>query len=113
MEKKAAKIVMLDVSWCGGIGEAKKIATMAEARHLPVAPHDCTGPVVFTASTHLSINAPNALVQESVRAYYTGWYKELLTDLPTIADGHVSPRRAPVSGPSSCPTYVSDPMRTP
>jgi galactonate dehydratase len=91
MEKKAAKIVMLDVSWCGGIGEAKKVATMAEARHLPVAPHDCTGPVVFTASTHLSINAPNALVQESVRAYYTGWYKELLTDLPTIADGHVSP----------------------
>jgi galactonate dehydratase len=91
MEKKAAKIVMLDVSWCGGIGEAKKIATMAEARHLPVAPHDCTGPVVFTASTHLSINLPNALVQESVRAYYTGWYKELLTDLPTIADGHVSP----------------------
>ena len=91
MEKKAAKIVMLDVSWCGGIGEAKKIATMAEARHLPVAPHDCTGPVVFTASTHLSINAPNALVQESVRAYYTGWYKELLTDLPTITDGHVSP----------------------
>jgi galactonate dehydratase len=91
MEKKAAKIVMLDVSWCGGIGEAKKIATMAEARHLPVAPHDCTGPVVFTASTHLSINAPNALVQESVRAYYTGWYKELLTDLPAVADGHVSP----------------------
>jgi galactonate dehydratase len=91
MEKKAAKIVMLDVSWCGGIGEAKKIATMAEASHLPVAPHDCTGPVVFTASTHLSINLPNALVQESVRAYYTSWYKELLTALPTVADGHVSP----------------------
>ncbi|HEX2183698.1 MAG TPA: mandelate racemase/muconate lactonizing enzyme family protein, partial [Rubrobacteraceae bacterium] len=79
MEKGAARIVMLDVSWCGGIGEAKKIATMAEARHLPVAPHDCTGPVVFTASTHLSVNLPNALVQESVRAYYTGWYKELVT----------------------------------
>jgi galactonate dehydratase len=91
MEKKAAKIVMLDVSWCGGIGEAKKIATMAEASHLPAAPHDCTGPVVFTASTHLSINLPNALVQESVRAYYTGWYKELLTTLPTVADGHISP----------------------
>jgi L-alanine-DL-glutamate epimerase-like enolase superfamily enzyme len=91
MEKKAAKIVMLDVSWCGGISEAKKIATMAEASHLPAAPHDCTGPVVFTASTHLSINLPNALVQESVRAYYTGWYKELLTTLPTVADGHISP----------------------
>jgi galactonate dehydratase len=98
MEKGAAEIVMLDVSWCGGIGEAKKIATMAEARHLPVAPHDCTGPVVFTASTHLSLNLPNALVQESVRAYYTGWYKELVTALPSVADGYVSP-----SGPARAP----------
>ena len=91
LEKKAARIVMLDVSWCGGIGEAKKIATMAEASHRPVAPHDCTGPVVFTASTHLSINLPNALVQESVRAYYSGWYNELVTGLPAVNDGHVSP----------------------
>jgi L-alanine-DL-glutamate epimerase-like enolase superfamily enzyme len=52
---------MLDIAWCGGISEARKIAAMAEAWHLPVAPHDCTGPVVFAASTHLSLNAPNAL----------------------------------------------------
>ena len=91
MEKEAARIVMLDVSWCGGLGEAKKIATMAETHHLPVAPHDCTGPVVFTASTHLSINLPNALVQESVRAYYSGWYNELVTALPAVKDGHVTP----------------------
>lgn len=91
MEKRAAEVVMLDLSWCGGVGEAKKIATMAEAHHLPVAPHDCTGPVVLTASTHLSINQPNALVQETVRAYYTGWYGELVTDLPKVADGFVTP----------------------
>jgi L-alanine-DL-glutamate epimerase-like enolase superfamily enzyme len=47
--------------------------------------------VVFVASTHLSINLPNALVQESVRAYYYGWYKELVTALPMVNDGHVSP----------------------
>jgi galactonate dehydratase len=81
MEKGAAEVVMLDISWCGGLSEAK-IATMAEAHHLPVAPHDCTGPVVLTASTHLSVNLPNALIQETVRAYYTGWYKELVTELP-------------------------------
>jgi galactonate dehydratase len=103
MEKGAAEIVMLDVSWCGGIGEAKKIATMAEARHLPVAPHDCTGPVVFTASTHLSLNLPNALVQESVRAYYTGWYKELVTALPSVADGYVSPPEGPGLGTDLLP----------
>jgi len=103
MEKGAAEIVMLDVSWCGGIGEAKKIATMAEARHLPVAPHDCTGPVVFTASTHLSVNLPNALVQESVRAYYTGWYKELVTALPSVAEGFVSPPEGPGLGTDLLP----------
>ena len=103
MNKRAVGIVMLDLSWCGGISEAKKIATIAEAHHLPVAPHDCTGPVVLTASTHLSINVPNALIQESVRAYYTGWYRELLTDLPTVSDGHISPPVGPGLGTGLAP----------
>ena len=55
---------MLDLSWVGGLSEARKIAAMAETYHLPVAPHDCTGPVVYTASVHLSLNATNALIQE-------------------------------------------------
>ena len=90
LETGAAGIVMLDLAWCGGLSEARKIAAMAEAWHLPVAPHDCTGPVVFTASTHLSLNAPNALVQESVRAFYNGWYKDVLTAIPTVRDGFVT-----------------------
>ena len=53
LETGAAGVVMLDLSWCGGLSEARKIASMAEAWHLPVAPHDCTGPVVLCASTHL------------------------------------------------------------
>ena len=89
---------MLDLSWCGGLSEAKKIATMAEAYHLPVAPHDCTGPVVLAASTHLSLNAPNALIQESVRAFYTGWYKELVTALPEVKDGMIAPPPGPGLG---------------
>jgi seryl-tRNA(Sec) selenium transferase len=68
LETGVAGVIMLDVAWCGGLSEARKIAAMAEAWHLPVAPHDCTGPVVLCASTHLSLNAPNALIQESVRA---------------------------------------------
>jgi L-alanine-DL-glutamate epimerase-like enolase superfamily enzyme len=91
MAKHATGIVMLDLSWVGGISEAKKIATMAEAHHLPVAPHDCTGPVVLTASLHVSLNAPNALIQESVRAFYTGWYKELVTEVPRVENGYVYP----------------------
>ena len=90
LQSGAADVVMLDLSWCGGLSEARKIAGMAEAWHVPVAPHDCTGPIVFMASCHFSLHARNALIQEGVRAFYTGWYKELVTELPVIADGMVS-----------------------
>jgi galactonate dehydratase len=90
LETGSAGVVMMDLSWCGGLSEARKIASMAEAWHLPIAPHDCTGPVVLCASTHLSLNAPNALVQESVRAFYKGWYRDLVTALPTIKDGMIT-----------------------
>ena len=89
-ETGAAGVVMLDLSWCGGLTEARAIAAMAAAWHLPVAPHDCTGPVVLAASTHLSLNAPNALVQESVRAFLRTWYRDLVTALPEVRDGHIT-----------------------
>ncbi len=90
LETGVAGVVMLDLAWCGGISEARKIASMAEAWHLPIAPHDCTGPVVLCASTHLSLNAPNALVQESVRAFYRTWYRDLVTALPEVSNGMIT-----------------------
>ena len=90
LETGVAGVIMLDLSWCGGLSEARKIAAMAETWHLPVAPHDCTGPVVLAASTHLSLNAPNALVQESVRAYYRTWYRDLVTALPAVENGMIT-----------------------
>ena len=90
LETGVAGVVMLDISWCGGLSEARKIAAMAEAWHLPVAPHDCTGPVVLAASTHLALNAPNALVQESVRAFYKTWYRDLVTALPEVKGGMIT-----------------------
>ena len=90
IETGAAGVIMLDISWCGGLSEARKIASMAEGWHLPVAPHDCTGPVVLAASTHLSLNAPNAVMQESVRAFYRTWYRDLVTALPEVSDGHIT-----------------------
>ncbi len=106
MAKHATGIVMLDLSWVGGISEAKKIATMAEAHHLPVAPHDCTGPVVFAASCHVSLNATNALIQESVRAFYSGWYKELVTEIPEIRDGYIYPLTGPGLGTKLLPDIL-------
>ena len=91
LQADAVDVVMLDLSWCGGLGEAKKIATLAEAWGRPVAPHDCTGPVVLTASVHLSFNCPNTLIQEMVRAFTTGWYRDVVTELPDIRGGFVYP----------------------
>ena len=98
LQTNAAGVIMFDLGWCGGISEARKIASMAEAWHLPVAPHDCTGPVVFMASTHLSLNAPNALVQESVRAFYKGWYADVMTAIPKIENGYVTIPEGPGLG---------------
>lgn len=112
LERRAVGVVMLDVSWCGGLSEARKIAAMAEAYELPVAPHDCTGPVVFMASVHLSMNATNALIQESVRAFYSGWYTELVTRLPRIENGYVYPPDGPGLGTDLVPGLERRPDAT-
>ena len=94
----AASIVMLDLAWCGGITEARKIAAMAEAHSLPVTLHDCTGPITYAASVALSTVLPNVNWQEMVRAYTTGWYTEIATALPAVADGQVSALDGPGLG---------------
>lgn len=90
LQSEAVGMVMFDLGWCGGLSEGRKIASMAEAWHLSIAPHDCTGPVVFAASAHLSLNATNALIQESVRAFYNGWYPKVVTAVPQVKDGFVT-----------------------
>ncbi len=94
LELDAIGIVMLDTGWVGGITEGHAIGRLAETYHRPFAPHDCTGPVTFAAGTHLCLALPNAMIQEGVRAYYGegGWYRDVVTALPTVADGFV---RAP------------------
>jgi len=108
-ERQATSVAMLDIAWCGGISEAKKIATMAEAYHLPIAPHDCTGPVVLTASVHLALNSPNALVQEVVRAFYSDWYRELVTALPPLERGFITAPAGPGLGVDLVPDLVRRP----
>jgi galactonate dehydratase len=98
IEMDALSTIILDLSWCGGLSEARKVAAIAEAWHVPVAFHDCNGPVVLAASTHLAMNVRNCFIQEMVRAFYYGWYKELVTDLPPIERGMIRPPTAPGHG---------------
>jgi L-alanine-DL-glutamate epimerase-like enolase superfamily enzyme len=103
MARNAAGVIMPDLGWVGGISEAKKIATMAEAHLLPVAPHDCTGPIVLISSIHLALNAPNALIQETVRAYLATWYRDIVTVMPDIRDGYAYPMQGPGLGTELLP----------
>jgi galactonate dehydratase len=90
-ERDAIHVAMVDLCWTGGLTEGRKIAALAETWHRPFAPHDCTGPVAFAASVHASVSQPNTLIQETVRAFYTGWYRELVTEVPKIENGFVFP----------------------
>ncbi len=98
LERDATHVAMVDLCWTGGITEGRKIASLADTFQRPFAPHDCTGPVGYAAAVHTSFSQPNTLIQESVRAFYTGWYRELVTEVPEIEDGHVLPMEGPGLG---------------
>lgn len=112
LEQRAVDIVMIDPTWTGGISESKKIATMAETWKRPVAMHDCTGPFTMFAGMHLAINAPNAVYQESVRAYLRVNYPDLVTHLPEIVDGHILAPTAPGLGTAPLPGLGDRPSAT-
>jgi galactonate dehydratase len=79
LENRAASIIMPDIAWCGGISEGKKIATMAETYYLPIAPHNCGGPILHFATAHFSANITNLYIMESVRRHYHDEYEGLVT----------------------------------
>jgi L-alanine-DL-glutamate epimerase-like enolase superfamily enzyme len=89
LEQDALAMAIMDIAWCGGISEAHRIAAMAETFHTPVAFHDCSGPVVLTASAHLALHTRNCHLQEIVRAFCFGWYGDVVTALPPIANGTI------------------------
>jgi galactonate dehydratase len=64
LEKRAADIIMPDFQKCGGLLEARKIADMAHAYYVPVAPHAVTSPIGMMATAHVCAAIPNFLVQE-------------------------------------------------
>ncbi|GAA2110097.1 mandelate racemase/muconate lactonizing enzyme family protein [Microlunatus panaciterrae] len=100
-------VVTLDVTWCGGFTEAIAIAAVAATAGRAIAPHDCTGPISLAAATHLSLSAPNALLQETVRASLRGWYGDIATNLPTVAEGHLHPPTGTGLGTELQPDYLT------
>lgn len=78
IENGAARIVMPDLTWTGGISEARKIAILASGHQLPIAPHDCVGPVNMLACAHICMATPNVMIMEYNRAMHRGWYRDFI-----------------------------------
>jgi L-alanine-DL-glutamate epimerase-like enolase superfamily enzyme len=103
LDLNALSLVIMDVAWCGGVSEARKIAATAQTYKVPVAFHDCTGPVALATSTHLALHVPNCPIQEMVRAFYYGWYGDMTMGLPPVKDGRISINETPGHGVSLHP----------
>jgi len=94
LEKGACAVIQPDLCHCGGLWEARKIAAMAEAYFVAVAPHNPLGPIATAVNTHFGFATPNFLIQEAVRADVP-WRDEVVI-------GAVAPVRglhAPPTGP--------------
>jgi galactonate dehydratase len=78
ISQRAAAVVQMDVAHCGGILTSKKIAAMAAAQDLVIAPHCSIGPVALAAALHVDAGTPNFLVQEDFSAFDVPWRHELV-----------------------------------
>lgn len=59
IEQRAIDLAQPDVTWTGGFTEARRIASLAHAHHLPVAPHVFSSAVALQAGLHLAASIPN------------------------------------------------------
>ena len=92
LASRTVKYVMFDVTWCGGLTEAHKIAAMADAYQLPIAPHTAGGPLLFYASTHLTTASPNVWIQESCQRFYEH-------DWPAMLENPIAPQNGMIQVP--------------
>lgn len=83
---RAVDIVQPDICHCGGLLEAKKIAAMAEAVSVGVAPHNPLGPIAGAAALHFAVSTPNHLIQEEMVGAVP-WYFEVVKGPIRMVDG--------------------------
>ena len=95
--KQAASIIQPALGRVGGILEAKKIAGMAEAHYVQIAPHLYCGPVEAAANIQIATCSPNFLIQESIERF-DGFHAEILKKPLEWQDGYIIPPTAPGLG---------------
>jgi galactonate dehydratase len=93
----AASVLQPDLVHCGGIGEARRIAALAEVYGAVLAPHSSTGPIGHAASVHLGFATPNFVIQETWRADVP-WRYEVLAQTLDLSRGTAKLPTAPGLG---------------
>jgi galactonate dehydratase len=87
LERRLVDVIQPDLCHAGGITETKKIAALAEAYYVQVAPHSPQGPVSTAASAHLALAIPNFLILEFVRS--APYRDRVLREPWIVRDGHL------------------------
>jgi len=98
VKAEAVDILQPDICNAGGITELKKIAAIAEAQHVLMAPHNTNSPVGTVASFHLDASLPNFLIQEYHAEFYEPVYFQVFDGLPRQKGGYVELSKAPGLG---------------
>ncbi|MEA3335881.1 MAG: enolase C-terminal domain-like protein, partial [Chloroflexota bacterium] len=81
-----ADFIQPDVTHVGGLGELRKIAAMAECHHLPICPHNPSGPVANAATLQIAACTPNFYLLETM-ASDVPHRKEISTEHVRFQDG--------------------------
>ena len=68
-----------DLASCGGITGCRKIATLAEANYVLMAPHVWGGPVITAAAMQVDASIPNFLIQECI-SKADGFFDEIIRE---------------------------------
>jgi galactonate dehydratase len=107
LKKQAARIIQPDVSRTGGITSMKKIAAMADANYVTVAPHNPNGPICTAASMHVAASIPNFLIMEEWNKE-TAEYKDIFTGgwKATLAQWEIP--KGPGLGVDISPEFLRD-----
>ena len=87
LEKRAVDVIMPDLAKTGGFMEGKRIAELADAFYVPVAPHNVSSPLGMMSACHIVAAVPNFLVLE-FHGREIPWWEDLCDgDKPFIRDG--------------------------
>ncbi|HVZ29025.1 MAG TPA: galactonate dehydratase [Asticcacaulis sp.] len=103
-EAASVDIIQPDLSHAGGISEVKRIAAMAEAYDVAVAPHCPLGPIALGACMQVALSTPNHTIQEmSLGIHYNTGGHDLLTYMKNpevfdVKDGYVEALTGPGLG---------------